>query len=97
MAEKMKPDKLMLDVRQADAAGLSYGRWRFEETELVQDHAAFLPSYARMTVRKPIWACTPHERRNALSDPPKPKVEGLLDQDRPAALLSCAVGSDMRV
>lgn len=33
MAEKMKPDKLMLDVRQADAAGLSYGRWRFEETE----------------------------------------------------------------
>ena len=25
MAEKMKPDKLMLDVRQADAAGLSYG------------------------------------------------------------------------
>lgn len=32
MAEKMKPDKLMLDVRQADAAGLSYGRWRFEET-----------------------------------------------------------------
>lgn len=26
MAEKMKPDKLMLDVRQADAAGLSYGR-----------------------------------------------------------------------
>ena len=24
MAEKMKPDKLMLDVRQADAAGLSY-------------------------------------------------------------------------
>lgn len=32
MAEKMKPDKLTLDVRQADAAGLSYGRWRFEET-----------------------------------------------------------------
>lgn len=27
MAEKMKPDKLMLDVRQADAAGLSYGRY----------------------------------------------------------------------
>lgn len=35
MAEKMKPDKLMLDVRQADAAGLSYGRWRFEETERI--------------------------------------------------------------
>lgn len=32
MAEKMKPDKLTLDVRQAAAAGLSYGRWRFEET-----------------------------------------------------------------
>ena len=32
MAEKMKPDKLTLDVRQADAAGLSYGRGRFEET-----------------------------------------------------------------
>ena len=62
--------------------------------------AAFLPCKLvqdRMTVRKPIWSCTPHERRNALSDPPKPKVEGLLDQDRPAALLSCAVGSDMRV
>ena len=29
MAEKMKPDKLMLDVRQADAAGLSYGRGGF--------------------------------------------------------------------
>lgn len=58
----------------------------FLPCKLVQDHAAFLPSYARMTVRKPIWACTPHERRNALSDPPKPKVEGLLDQDRPAAL-----------
>lgn len=36
MAEKMKPDKLMLDVRQADAAGLSYGRWRFEETERIR-------------------------------------------------------------
>ena len=47
----------------------------FLPCKLVQDHAAFLPSYARMTVRKPIWACTPHERRNALSDPPKPKVE----------------------
>ena len=23
----------MLDVRQADAAGNSYGRWRYEETE----------------------------------------------------------------
>lgn len=33
MAVKTKPDKLTLDVRQADAAGLSYGRWRFEETE----------------------------------------------------------------
>lgn len=30
---KLKPDPLTLDVRQADAAGLSYGRWRFEETE----------------------------------------------------------------
>ena len=30
MAEKMKPDKLMLDVRQADA------RWRFEETERIR-------------------------------------------------------------
>lgn len=69
----------------------------FLPCKLVQNHAAFLPSYASMTVRKPIWACTPHERRNALSDPPKPKVEGLLDKDRPAALLSCAVGSDMRV
>jgi protocatechuate 3,4-dioxygenase beta subunit len=28
MAEKMKPDKLMLDVWQADAAGLSYGEER---------------------------------------------------------------------
>lgn len=36
MAEKMKSDKLMLDVRQADAAGLSYGRWRFEETERIR-------------------------------------------------------------
>lgn len=27
------PDRLMLDVRQADAAGKSYGRWRYEETE----------------------------------------------------------------
>ena len=36
MAEKMKPDKQMLDVRQADAAGLSYGRWRFEETERIR-------------------------------------------------------------
>lgn len=30
----------------------------FLPCKLVQDHAAFLPSYARMTVRKPIWACT---------------------------------------
>ena len=50
----------------------------FLPCKLVQDHAAFLPSYASMTVRKPIWACTPHERRNALSDPPKPKVVGLV-------------------
>lgn len=28
-----QPDKLTLDVRQADAAGKSYGRWRFEESE----------------------------------------------------------------
>lgn len=27
------PDKLTLDARQADAAGKSYGRWRFEESE----------------------------------------------------------------
>ena len=27
----------------------------FLPCKLVQDHAAFLPSYARMTVRKPIW------------------------------------------
>lgn len=38
MAVKTKPDKLTLDVRQADAAGLSYGRWRFEETERIQNH-----------------------------------------------------------
>lgn len=31
--KKMELDPLMLDVRQADAAGLSYGRWRYEETE----------------------------------------------------------------
>ena len=30
---RMTLDPLMLDVRQADAAGLSYGRWRYEETE----------------------------------------------------------------
>lgn len=30
---RIKPDRLMLDVRQADAAGKSYGRWRYEETE----------------------------------------------------------------
>lgn len=29
----MKPDKLMLDVRMADAAGLSYGVWRQRENE----------------------------------------------------------------
>lgn len=29
----MKPDKLMLDVRMADAAGLSYGVWRQREDE----------------------------------------------------------------
>ena len=27
------PDKLTLDARKADAAGKSYGRWRFEESE----------------------------------------------------------------
>ena len=36
MAVKTKPDKLTLDVRQADAGGLSYGRWRFEETERIR-------------------------------------------------------------
>lgn len=30
---RITPDRLMLDVRQADAAGKSYGRWRYEETE----------------------------------------------------------------
>ena len=30
---RMTLDPLMLDVRQADAAGLSYARWRYEETE----------------------------------------------------------------
>lgn len=65
----------------------------FLPCKLVQDHAAFLPSYASMTVRKPIWACTPHERRNALSDSPKTKVKGLdLAPGRPAALLSDAAG-----
>ena len=43
MAEKMKPDKLMLDVRQADAAGLSYGRWRFEETERIRKEKEIIP------------------------------------------------------
>ena len=28
---RIKPDRLMLDVRQADAAGLSYGVWRARE------------------------------------------------------------------
>lgn len=30
---RITPDRLMLDVRQVDAAGKSYGRWRYEETE----------------------------------------------------------------
>lgn len=47
MAEKMKPDKLMLDVRQADAAGLSYGRWRFEETERIRKGKDHPPSVRR--------------------------------------------------
>lgn len=42
----------------------------FLPCKLVQNHAAFLPSYASMTVRKPIWACTPHERRKAESSAP---------------------------
>lgn len=29
----IKPDRLMLDVRQADAAGLSYGVWRAREDD----------------------------------------------------------------
>ena len=42
MAEKIKPDKLMLDVRQADAAGLAYGRWGFEETERIRKGKEFI-------------------------------------------------------
>lgn len=49
MAEKMKPDKLMLDVRQADAAGLSYGRWRFEETERIRKGKRDHPPSVRRT------------------------------------------------
>lgn len=30
---RIKPDRLMLDVRQADAAGLSYGVWRAREDD----------------------------------------------------------------
>lgn len=30
---RIKPDRLMLDVRQADAAGLSYGVWRAKEDD----------------------------------------------------------------
>lgn len=30
---RIKPDRLMLDVRQADAAGLSYGVWREREDD----------------------------------------------------------------
>lgn len=32
-SRKPKPDKLTLDVRQVDAAGLSYGVWRAREEE----------------------------------------------------------------
>lgn len=30
---RIKPDRLMLDARQADAAGLSYGVWRAREDD----------------------------------------------------------------
>lgn len=30
---RIKPDRLMLDVRRADAAGLSYGVWRAREDD----------------------------------------------------------------
>ncbi len=30
---RIKPDRLMLDVRQADAEGLSYGVWRAREDD----------------------------------------------------------------
>lgn len=52
MAEKMKPDKLMLDVRQADAAGLSYGRWRFEETERIRKGKEILSSAVWRTAHR---------------------------------------------
>lgn len=55
MAEKMKPDKLMLDVRQADAAGLSYGRWRFEETERIRKGKEIIKAKVSTNTLTPVW------------------------------------------